>query len=256
MKPVAASPVLREAKAVGRALRGTVRLLARWQAWLLLVMLSAVVPWFVKKWLVDYLAFVGPDSPVLGEYSWIAVMCAIDASGFVLLLALLLPFLEGGREFSPEALRTAGARLAVTAAIFTGLIAVDWIAAGWSMADPLGFLLGGLLVSPSIDIPLSLAEAFVFARVLADIKRPVEWPFRAGHLVVAGMLLFIGDIPAAVIPWLVDTWTVDGEWMVGGPMVFGSLSAFSWDVSRALVGVAAFEYLRGVQADPPAESPE
>jgi hypothetical protein len=253
LNPVSASPVLREARALGRAFRGAGAALGRFETWFLLLALGVAAPWMLLL-ACEWFGRWGPDppEPFLQTLEGRALSAAVHCAIAVLMIALLAPVLAGERVISLRSLRPRAMRLIVAAAALAGA------ELAWLLLFVTG-LLHGFPGAPwwagatTLELVVSLVEAWVIAFVLVSLRDGSGWPWGARHLLLGGALLFTGSLgtTAMVEPMM--------AWLDLDPWTFGDATASApppwwvvWRVGDSLVVLIALEYLRIVQAAPPA----
>ena len=243
MKAVAASPALHHARALGRAFLGAGRALRRGMTWFLLIAFGVCLPWLaiLGRGIVDYDGPLQADQS-LASTSSAAVDMAVHSVLYVLLLALLVPVLDGRRDVSLRRLGPPMRRLPIAVAALTGAeMAWRFVAiAGWE--DPVSRALG--LGVGTLDFAVCLVEAWTAAWVVSAM-RDGAWPWMARHLLVGGTLCAAG---------LIGAYEFIGP-MHWGDGVFERLFGFDWDhlppywwviwrLAEWMVALVVLEYLR------------
>jgi len=251
------SPVLREARAIGRALRASGAALLRGETWILLVALGLLFPWFVVLWSRDLLPAGdrGPGGTLSGG-AGIALDLGGQAVLHVLLLALLVPLLDGRREIAPGRLRPAGPRLLGIAAALAGAGIAEALCFALGWMEPLAGILGWRAAMGLGDLLFAAVRAWVAASVIAATRGDRAWPWGAGNLLAAGAFFFAGEYAAGALLDVAGEalwWASDGmeEATVRLPPPF----FVAWRLADSLSALAALEYLRAAAPPPAAGAP-
>ena len=252
MKPVAASPVLHHARALGRAFRGAGRALRQGRTWFLIGWLSLGLPWLVLLGQMFIYGGPRPPDPSFGGTIDSAINIAVNVAMHVSLLALLVPVLEGPPDISLRRLGPSVRWLILPVAALTGAYMV-WdrvLLSGWD--DPVQRALGSR--ESTIDLAMCLVQAWVAAWVVSAM-RDGAWPWAARHLLVGGALFAAGLIGAGRL----------SGWVYDQPRVFDELVRNTWiqvppdwwivhRLGESLFALVALEYLRIEPPHAPAEA--